>query len=295
MTSSKNLKMFAIPMSVVVILSSGTAIASPKNDLNLNTLPEQLLEIVNPSRPATVVTDDTQTTGESTTTTTTTTTSEDEPPTVVVDDGSETETTTTQEPRFTCQYINGQYTVMYNPESRPGQAYPWAVPGQLGGGWTPERRCIEIARRLESYRPDGLIELGTGVENNYNTVCVLTERVPGCRIVFTVPPGQDPVVTRNRVFQNLVVADSGENTQGVVTFTGNDGQVVNQIEQILNIDLGGLGSGQKPSSSSPSSVTSNGIDLRPFLDPQDGGTGRLLENNTGTPASSPRLNPDSFR
>lgn len=292
MTSTKTLKKFAFPLSIIVVLTSGSAIASPKNDLNLNTLPEQLLQIVNPPRPATVVTDDNRSANEPTTTTT----SSDEPPTVIVDDGSEPQTTTAQEPRFTCQYVNGQYTVMYNPESRPGQAYPWAVPTQLGGGWTPKRRCIEIARRLESYRPDGLVELGTSVENNHDIVCVLTQRIPGCRIVFTVPPGQDPILTRNRVFQNLVVADSGERTQGVVTFTGGDeGQVINQVEQILNINLGGVGNSQtSPTSPSPS-VTSNGIDLRPFLDPQDGGTGRLLDNNQATPSSSPRLNPDLFR
>ncbi|NJL83959.1 MAG: hypothetical protein HC890_15365 [Chloroflexaceae bacterium] len=204
------------------------------------------------------------------------------PPDVTIDtvpNGSTapgTTTSNTGDARFVCQFVNGQYTVMYLPQSRSGERYPWAIPRQLGSGWTPERRCTEIARRLESYRPDGLIELTTGVENGYNTVCVTTERQPGCRIVFTVPPGQDPFATRDRVFDNLLAADSGQATQGVNTFAGRNsgGSVVNQVGRALNIP--GLGGTQR---------TANGaINLRPFLDPADGGTGAQLRQPTAKPA-----------
>ncbi len=97
---------------------------------------------------------------------------------------------TKAEARFTCQMMNGQYTVMYHPESQKGQSYQWANPTGLGGGWTAERRCNEISRRLEFYRPDGLQEMKTAMENGYNTVCVTTQKVPGCRIVLTVPPAR---------------------------------------------------------------------------------------------------------
>ena len=101
-------------------------------------------------------------------------------------------------PRFACQIENGEYTVMYFPESQPNQAYAWATPTELGGGWTEERRCNAISSRLESYRPEGLLELRTGTENGYNIVCATTEQSPNqCGIVFTVPPGQDPVQTRD--------------------------------------------------------------------------------------------------
>ncbi|MBE9012229.1 hypothetical protein IQ250_18680 [Pseudanabaenaceae cyanobacterium LEGE 13415] len=163
--------------------------------------------------------------------------------------------------RFACQINNGQNTVMYFPESQPNQAYPWAVPSTLGGGWSSDRRCNEIARRLESYRPDGLVEMRTGFENGYNTICVTTDRVPSCRIVLTVPPGQDPTVTRDRVFQNLSVADSGQQTQGVVTFGGGRSDVLDQIGRAI-----GIGTRR-----------SNGnINLKPFLSPKDGGTGERL-------------------
>ena len=77
--------------------------------------------------------------------------------------------------RFTCEIEAGEYTVMYRPKSEPGQAYPWAVPTEMGGGWTPERRCETISARLEEYRPDGLVELRTDVENGYDTDCATTE------------------------------------------------------------------------------------------------------------------------
>ena len=124
------------------------------------------------------------------------------------------DTTTADSPRFTCQMHNGRYTVMYTPESQPNQPQPWAIPGDMGSNWPAQRRCSEIGARLESYRPDGLLELQTGVENGYNTVCVTTESNPTCRIVFTVPDGQDPIATRDQVFENLTLADSGQQTQG---------------------------------------------------------------------------------
>ena len=221
-----------------------------------------------------------------------------EPPVVIVDtepqDSDSTASTTNSDTRFTCQVFNGQYTVMYHPESQPDQSYPWAIPSKLGGGWTPELRCQEISRRLEFYRPDGLLELTTGRENNYNTLCVITERNSDCRIVLTVPPGQNPEITRDLVFENLTIADSGQQTQGVNTFAENhsDRGLVNQIDQILNLDLGSLG---RSRSRRRSNVFSNGINLRPFLDPQDGGTGTRLDNGQSLPSSSRQLNPDRFR
>jgi len=185
-------------------------------------------------------------------------------------------------PRFTCQNYEGQWTVMYSPKSQPDQVYPWAIPSALGGGWTPTRRCEEISRRLESYRPDGLLELQTAVENGYDTICVTTQDVSSCRIVLTVPPGQDPLVTRDRVFENLTLADSGESTQGVSAFTsgGTSSDILDTLEGIL-----GTGS-----LSSPNRSRSQGINLRPFLDRSDRGTGTQLRS---TP--SPKLDPDRFR
>jgi hypothetical protein len=194
--------------------------------------------------------------------------------------------TTTDESRFACNLVNGEYTVMYRPESQPGQAYAWATPSAMGGGWSPDRRCSEISRRLESYRPDGLLEMRTSVENGYNTICVTTQATPTCRIVLTVPPGQDPTLTRDRVFQNLTIADSGSQTQAVNTYRGNGADpILGQIGQALNIKLPNFG-GRRSSTGA--------INLRPFLDRADGGTAANLRS-TRSLRSTPRLNPAKFR
>ncbi len=160
----------------------------------------------------------------------------------------------TEEPRFVCEFQNGQYVVSYRPENQFDRSFPWALPRALGGGWTGERRCQEIARRLESYRPDGLDELRIGRENGYNTVCATTDRVPACRIVFTVPPGQDPFLTRDRVFANLVSAEQGQLTAPVNTLAGRRLRFTDLLR------------GQR--TTSPRA----GIPLKPFLAPQDGGS-----------------------
>jgi Circadian oscillating protein COP23 len=181
--------------------------------------------------------------------------------------------------RFVCQIANGQPTVMYQPESQPTQVFPWAVPSTMGGGWDSNRRCSEISRRLEAYRPDGLVEMRTGFENGYNTICVTTDRVPTCRIVLTVPPGQDAVVTRDRVFQNLTVADSGQQTQGVFTYgdRGSSG-ILGQLGQVLGVNR-----------RNQVRTVRGDINLKPFLDRRDGGTGERL-NNGMTVRSTPRSN-----
>lgn len=199
--------------------------------------------------------------------------------------------------RFFCQYTGGQYTVMYNPESRPNEAFAWAVPAEMGGGWTPELRCQEIARRLEEYRPDGLLELQTATENGYNTVCATSEADQSCRIVFTVPQGQDPTTTRNAVFENLTIANSGETTQGVNTFVGNGGN--DSLGQIVNVGRSLFGKRSQPISGTQFRA---GMNLRPHLDPADGGTGKALRK--GVPVTKQqnrskskglKLQPDQFR
>jgi Circadian oscillating protein COP23 len=189
------------------------------------------------------------------------------------------ESTDSDDPRFSCELDEGQYTVMYHPQSQTDRAYPWATPTELGGGWTAERRCNEIARRLEFYRSDGLIELGTSVENDYDIVCVTTQADSRCRIVLTVPPGQDPQQTRDLVFENIVTADSGESTEAVNTLDSN-GNELDLFEDILGMEF--------------PTARRQGINLLPFLDPADGGTGEMLRDDA---SASPnlRLNPENFR
>lgn len=191
--------------------------------------------------------------------------------------------------RFSCQYDANGYTVMYSPQSQPNQLFAWATPQALGGGWDAQRRCNTISERLERYRPDGLLELRTSTLNGYDVLCVTSEADPSCRLVLTVPPGRDAFQVRNDVFQNLISADSGQSTIGVNTYRGGG------LEDAVNLGRTLLGNGKR------AAVTKDAIQLKPFLDRQDGGNGKLLRNvKKTTPQSRPsqsgnRLNPDSFR
>jgi len=203
-------------------------------------------------------------------------------------------TTVTSGTRFSCQFYNGQYTVMYQPESRQGEYFAWAIPRTLGGGWDTQKRCQTIAQRLESYRPDGLVDLQTGTENGLNTLCVTTESNPSCRIVLTVPPEKDPYAVRSSVFQNLTAADNGQQTVGVNTFTGS-GSGSNSLDQIYNSGRSVFNGGKQPVSSSK-----DPINLKPFLDRADRGTGTKLNNGVALrrqsqPQTGYRLDPSKFR
>jgi Circadian oscillating protein COP23 len=180
---------------------------------------------------------------------------------------------------------------MYNPQGQ-NKAYPWATPSDMGDTWNAQKRCEEISNRLESYRPDGLLELQTSVVKGYDTVCVTTEKDSSCRIVFTVPKGQNAIDTRDRVFQNLTTAENGQTTQGVATYTGR-----NNGGDIINSTLGSLGLSKK---------NRQGIYLKPFLSPKDGGTGAKLTSGVtinkpnsvkpvNKPVKSRRLNTDMLR
>ncbi|HEY9705006.1 MAG TPA: COP23 domain-containing protein [Allocoleopsis sp.] len=216
------------------------------------------------------------------------------PPTNTGTGDTSTTNTETGDKRFTCELNNGKYTVMYNPQGQ-NKAYAWATPGDMGDTWTAEKRCQTISERLELYRPDGLLELQTSVVKGYDTVCVTTEKDSSCRIVFTVPKGQNAIEIRDRVFQNLTTADSGQTTQGVATYTNrnNGGDIINQT-------LGSLGLSKNKVNNRA------GINLKPFLSVGDGGSGAKLTSGVSInkptsvkpvnkPVKSKRLNPNILR
>lgn len=193
--------------------------------------------------------------------------------------------------RFSCQSNNGQFTVMYQPQSQPGQYFAWAAPQSLGGGWDAQKRCQAIATRLESYRPDGLQELQIARENRENIICVTTESQPSCRIVLTVPRDKDPYAIRDSVFQNLTTADSGQQTIAVRTYTNRNQGGGDSLYNLGQSLLGGKNQVRS---------TRRGINLKPYLDPKDGGTGRALKNGvlirSNTRQQAPaRLSPGKFR
>ena len=114
------------------------------------------------------------------------------------------------------------------------------------------------------------------------------------RSVFTVPSGQDAIATRDSVFRNLTMADSGQRTTGVNTFadTGNSG-----FGDLFG-NLPGIGKGSNNSAPTSALQTKTSIDLRPFLSTKDGGTATQLRAPAApNPAtgSIKKLNPNRFR
>lgn len=193
--------------------------------------------------------------------------------------------------RFSCQYYNGIHTVMYQPQSQPGQFFPWAAPKALGRGWSPQNRCQAIAQRLELYRPDGLQELQIARENNENIICVTTEANPSCRIVLTVPRDKDPYAIRSSIFSNLTTADNGQQTIAVNTYTNRNRGGVNELYNFGRTLLG---------DKNTINSSKNGINLKPFLAPEDGGTATQLRNGVSIsrpsqPQKQTILNPRLFR
>lgn len=193
--------------------------------------------------------------------------------------------------RFSCQNYNGQYTVMYQPQSRQGQFFAWAAPQGLGGGWTAQSRCEAIANRLELYRPDGLQELRIARENNENIICVTTEANPGCRILLTVPRNKDPQTIRSSIFSNLASADNGQQTTAVNTYANRGQGGVNELYNLGRTILGG---------NNQANSSRNGINLKPFLAREDGGTATNLRNGVSIgrqypPQNRTILNPRLFR
>jgi hypothetical protein len=79
-------------------------------------------------------------------------------------------------------------------------------------------------------------------------------------------------VIRDRVFGNLTVADSGRQTTAVTTFSGDDDNLINDIGVAIGVDLSSIGR----ATNRRSRANSGNIDLRPFLDEADGGTGARL-------------------
>ena len=102
--------------------------------------------------------------------------------------------------RFHCQLMpdtkhGGEvWTVMYRRYQH--QSQPWLkMVTTLGDSWTPLERCQEIARRLDLYREDGLIDLT--YRNDPNTpnqavICAITKNSgDNCPLIMTLKPGVD--------------------------------------------------------------------------------------------------------
>lgn len=86
------------------------------------------------------------------------------------------------------------WTVMYRYDEG---TKPWLkIVSALGDDWPPEKRCREIAKRLDQYREDGLTQLT--YQNDPNTlkqyvICAKTKKSgSSCPVLLTLKAGANP-------------------------------------------------------------------------------------------------------
>jgi len=120
--------------------------------------------------------------------------------------------------RFYCQLRQDKslgsdvYTVMYRHDK---DRKPWLkMVSTLGGGFTPDKRCEEIARRLEIFRSDGLLELYSTLDTqlNQHLICARTKNSGlGCQLLVTLNRGADPDEELWRMSQSLIPGSNVNN------------------------------------------------------------------------------------
>ncbi|WP_341738205.1 COP23 domain-containing protein [Microcoleus sp. CAWBG640] len=135
------------------------------------------------------------------------------------------------------------WTVMYRHDKG---VQPWLkMVTTLGGGYTPIRRCEIISERLETYRKDGLTQLGYRGDSNtpdQYVICAKTKLSgDNCPLLVTLKPG-----TQRSAYKSLQdITEDLRNGTGV--YQGSEGKLAN-------------------SNFSPASPV---IDLTPFLAEED--------------------------
>jgi hypothetical protein len=108
------------------------------------------------------------------------------------------------------------WTVMYTNEKG---TKPWLkMVTTLGGNWTPAERCQEIARKMELYREDGLIDLTYRLDPatpQQYVICAKT-KVSGdeCPLLITLKPDADPYETLREMTAALTGGDGVYQSEG---------------------------------------------------------------------------------
>lgn len=119
------------------------------------------------------------------------------------------------------------YTVMYRHDK--GRK-PWLrLVTTLGGNWSPQARCEEIARRLEGFREDGLLSLTYRDDPNTPTqyvICAKTKASKdGCPLLLTLLRGADPDKMLRQVAESLIpgsnVSTEPQNSGGMISTSSN--------------------------------------------------------------------------
>jgi hypothetical protein len=101
------------------------------------------------------------------------------------------------QPTFSCaQNLGAPTTMVYGPNG----AKPfirWTSSQFSASGWSPERRCMEVSKRLQDAKErNALAFITTGNMNGLPVICTAREKGGSCDVLlYTLKPGQDPVLT----------------------------------------------------------------------------------------------------
>lgn len=132
------------------------------------------------------------------------------------------------------------WTVMYRQNKKKSQ--PWLkMVTTLGGNWTPLERCQEIARRLEMYREDGLLELTYRSDPNtpnQEVICAITKKSgEQCPLVITLNPGADGYETLREMSASLIGGEGiYQSSDGKTTYQFSREQPVIYVADFLAED-----------------------------------------------------------
>jgi hypothetical protein len=170
-----------------------------------------------------------------------------------------------EEVRFSCETQAGRPTVMYAPVSQPGNLYAWATPEDMGAAWPAERRCAEIARRLETVSSRWLARAANGPrERLQHRLChhrsrrQLSHRIHRARGARRRSP---PAIASSTTWCWPI---KGQTTEGVTTFAEGD-SLLDEIGNVLGFPDWQL--------SGARSLARAALISSPFWIAADGGTG----------------------
>ncbi|MGK7884984.1 MAG: COP23 domain-containing protein [Crocosphaera sp.] len=99
---------------------------------------------------------------------------------------------------FKCVMIESiPTTVIISPkwENKQRLFIRWSSEWFTPSGWTPQKRCQEVTRRLNQSFSEGEVYVTHGIMNSIPVICTTSKVRDGCsQILFTLPKEEDPIV-----------------------------------------------------------------------------------------------------
>lgn len=100
--------------------------------------------------------------------------------------------------RYFCGTSDRVPTTMYQYNTDPPvPLIRWIYNGFIPSGWTPQKRCEDVATRFQRFDRERALEyITTGTVNNLQVVCAVRNEGDICtrdRVLFTLPPDEIPI------------------------------------------------------------------------------------------------------